>query len=289
MVDWLKEYITAEQIAVAELVLLAVISILFGILFYLIVSQSEKRVKKNDGKYVERMLASTGDYMEKFGKYEQTKLFLSQYGANYMMGRHVAPEEYGLINIALALLFGLFGSINFGILGLVIGLVVGFFLLKVLLILSNQSDNDKILYDMKGIYDTLKMKTEGGMFLTAALSECYKVARNKRLKTALHEMQSEIIAKRDIPQAVENFNVKFKNKYIDTFCVIIRQSLESGKTVEILKDMSDQLTEMQKAINVKIKAKLEAQINAVQMMIYVGLLIMIVYSLIMFVSEFSLI
>ena len=58
--------------------------------------------------------------------------------------------------------------------------------------------------------------------------------------------------------------------------------------VEILEDMSGQLTEMQKAINVKTKAKLESQISAVQMMIYIGLLILIVYSLLMSISEFSL-
>ena len=288
MIDWLSKNISAGQIAIAELFLILVACILFAILFIKIVVRSENQVKKNNGKYVERMLASTGSYMERIGKYENTKLFLSQYGANFMMGRYVAPEEYGLMNLMLAAIGGLFGVLNYGFIGMVLGALFGFYLLKILLIISNHADNEKILYDMKGIYDTLKMKTEGGMFLTSSLQECYKIARNRRLKAALYEMQSEMIAKSDIADAVEKFNVKFKNKQIDTFCVIIRQSLESGKTVEILRDMSDQLTETQKAINIKVKGRLETQISAIQMMIYVGLLVLIVYSLLMSVGEFSL-
>lgn len=288
MVEWLSTYVTVEQIALASFVTMVIAVILFAVMFIMITRRSEMNVKKNNGKYVERMLLSTENYMEKTGRYEEAKLFLSQYGANYLFGRYMAPEEYGLLNVALAIIIGLFGGINYGLIGLVAGTILGFNLLKIFIMVSNHADNEKILYDMKGIYDTLKMKTSGGMFLTGALQECYKIARNKRLKTALYEMQKEIIAKNDIPEAIENFNVKFKNKYIDTFCVIIKQSLESGKAVEILEDMSGQLTEMQKAINVKTKAKLESQISAVQMMIYIGLLILIVYSLLMSISEFSL-
>jgi pilus assembly protein TadC len=140
---------------------------------------------------------------------------------------------------------------------------------------------------MKGVYDTLKIKTEGGMFFISALQECYKNARNKRLKDGLRELHNEIVTKSDINAAVDNFNVKFKNKYIDTFCVIIKQALESGKSVEILRDMSDQLADMQEAINVKYQNKLEAQINVIQIMIYIGIVGVCVYGLVMSMNGFS--
>ena len=288
LMDWIKSIVTVEQIVVAKFIVTIILSLYFFIVFFVMVKRIEHTVKKNNGKYVERMLSSTGVYMEKMGKYNETKLFLSQYGANYMMGRPVAPEEYTLLNLFFALIFSLLGMLNFGLLGMILGAFIGFHILKWLLLISNKSDNEKILFDMKVIYDTLKIKTEGGMFLTAALQECYKNARNRRLKEALLEMHNEIITKSNVSDAVEKFNLKFKNKYIDTFCIIIKQSLESGKTVEILKDMSEQLAEMQQTINLKAKNKLDAQIQAVQLLIYVAILVLCIYGLMMSMSEFTL-
>ena len=288
LMDWIKSIVTVEQIVVAKFIVTIILSLYFFIVFFVMVKRIEHTVKKNNGKYVERMLSSTGVYMEKMGKYNETKLFLSQYGANYMMGRPVAPEEYTLLNLFFALIFSLLGMLNFGLLGMILGAFIGFHILKWLLLISNKSDNEKILFDMKVIYDTLKIKTEGGMFLTAALQECYKNARNRRLKEALLEMHNEIITKSNVTDAVEKFNLKFKNKYIDTFCIIIKQSLESGKTVEILKDMSEQLAEMQQTINLKAKNKLDAQIQAIQLLIYVAILVLCIYGLMMSMSEFTL-
>lgn len=288
LMDWIKSIVTIEQIVFAKFIVTIILSLYFFIVFFVMVKRTEYAVKKNNGKYVERMLSSTGVYMEKMGKYNETKLFLSQYGANYMMGRPVAPEEYTLLNLFFALIFSLLGMLNFGLLGMILGAFVGFHILKWLLLISNKSDNEKILFDMKVIYDTLKIKTEGGMFLTAALQECYKNARNRRLKEALQEMHNEIITKSNVSDAVEKFNLKFKNKYIDTFCIIIKQSLESGKTVEILKDMSEQLAEMQQTINLKAKNKLDAQIQAIQLLIYVAILVLCIYGLMMSMSEFTL-
>lgn len=286
--DWIENIITVEQIAFAKFIVAIIIALYFAIVFFTIIRRTERTVKKNNGKYVERMLSGTEMYIEKMGKYNETKLFLSQYGANYIMGRPVAPEEYVLLNLFFATIFSLLGMLNFGLIGMILGVVAGYNTLKCLLLISNKADNEKILFDMKVIYDTLKIKTQGGMFLTAAIQECYKNARNRRLKEALLEMHSEIITKSNISDAVEKFNLKFKNKYIDTFCVIIKQSLESGKTVEILKDMSEQLAEMQQAINLKAKNKLDAQIQAIQLLIYTAIMVLCVYGLMMSMSEFTL-
>lgn len=287
MLQWINEHFTMNQISLITFVFSIIAAIIYILLFCCILKRNEQRIKKNDGKYVEKMLLSAGNYIEKSGKTEKIKLFLSQYGANYMMGRFVAPEEYMLINLFIGIILCVLGAVNFGIIGCVVGGWIGFNALKWLLILSNDADNKKILYDMKGVYDTLKIKTEGGMFLTSAIQECYKNARNARLKKALMEMHHELIAKSDVQVAVENLNIKFKNKYIDTFCVIIKQSLESGKTVDILHDMSEQLADMQEAINTKIKSKLEAQITVIQLLIYVAIIGISIYGLFMSMKEFA--
>lgn len=116
----------------------------------------------------------------------------------------------------------------FGMVGSFLALA-GFFIPDIYAKVSNNSDNEKILLDIRGIFDTIRIKTEGGMFLTSAIMECYKNTRNRRLKQALFEMNAQIIAKNDIRETVDVFNSKFKNKYIDTLCVILKQSLEAGK------------------------------------------------------------
>ena len=47
----------------------------------------------------------------------------------------------------------------------------------------------------------------------------------------------KIVIKNDIESAVIEFNKCFENSYIDTLCVTIKQSLESGKSVQILEDL----------------------------------------------------
>ena len=123
------------------------------------------------------------------------------------------------------------------------------------------------------------------MFLTSAIVECYKNTRNRRLKKALYEMSGQIIAKNDLAETIDAFNLKFKNKYIDNLCIILKQALDSGKTVEIMQSIQDQLTDMQDAVNLQIKNKLSAKVTAIMLLIFAVTMTLAVAGSLMAVSN----
>ena len=212
-------------------------------------------------------------------KYDSIQKFLSTKGATYMFGEAANPVNYMLIKILVLLLLFMVGMSLEGILvGALFG-VTGFFLPDILLTVSNSSDNDAMLEDIKCVYDTLRIQTKAGVFLTASLSECYLAVRNRRLKSALLELTNDISTRREIDDALERFNEKFDCGQIDIFCIVIRQSMESGRSVKVLEDLSLQMNDLQRAINMKEKEALDRKVQIIELLIFMGLLAVTVYSL----------
>ena len=212
-------------------------------------------------------------------KYDSIQKFLSTKGATYMFGEAANPVNYMLIKILVLLLLFMVGmSLEGIIVGALLGLT-GFFLPDILLTVSNSSDNDAMLEDIKCVYDTLRIQTKAGVFLTASLSECYLAVRNRRLKSALLELTNDISTRREIDDALERFNEKFDCGQIDIFCIVIRQSMESGRSVKVLEDLSLQMNDLQRAINMKEKEALDRKVHIIELLIFMGLLAVTVYSL----------
>lgn len=215
--------------------------------------------------------------------YENRKLYLSRMGINYRLGKEVLPEEYLLLQLLSGSVCGLLAMILFGLPG-ILGLPIGFFLPGFVFENMNDKDNQRILNEVKGIYDTIQIKTQGGMFLTSAITECYRNTRNKRLKKALLEMSGQIIAKNNLTETIDEFNMKFKNKYIDNLCIILKQSLDSGKTVEIMESIQDQLSDMQEAVNLQTRNRLESRVMLEMVLVFIILIFICVFVSLMSIS-----
>jgi len=211
--------------------------------------------------------------------YESIQKYLNSKGAVYMFGEAATPVTYMLIKVILAVLF-LLAGISLG--GFLVGLlfaVVSFFFPDILLTISNAADNDAMLNDIKCIYDTLRIQTKAGVFLTSSLSECYLAVRHGRLKSALLELTNDISTRREVEDALERFNEKFDCGQIDIFCIVIKQSLESGRSVKVLEDLSMQMNDLQHAINLKEKEALDRKVQIVELLIFIGLLAVTLYAL----------
>lgn len=205
--------------------------------------------------------------------------FLKTRGAVYMFGEMATPVTFLLIKLLAFLLLFMVGiSFNSVPVGLILG-VVGFFMPDILLNVSNSMDNDTMLSDIKCIYDTLRIQTKAGVFLSASLCECYLAVKNRRLKSALLELTNDISTRREIDDALERFNEKFDFGQIDIFCIVIRQSMESGRSVKVLEDLSLQMNDLQRAINMKEKEALDRKVQVIELMLFIGLLAVTVYSL----------
>lgn len=211
---------------------------------------------------------------------ESIRKYLEAAGATYMFGKAATPAVFVMLKFIAAMLL-CFLALKLHTGGYLVFLltVVGFFLPELLLNVSDYFDNEAILPDMKKIYDTLRIQTKAGVFLDDALSECYLAAKNRRLKSALLELTTEISIKKNIEEALDHFNGKFRNEQIRTFCMVINQAQDSGKSSQLLKDLSDQMKDLQHAINLKHREALERKVQIIELLIFVGLLAVTVYCL----------
>ncbi|MBL4932276.1 type II secretion system F family protein [Clostridium paridis] len=262
-----------QLIKIATFVFMIIISVICFILVKGIFTHkwlSKIDLKKADGKFKES---------EKYiAFYKNIEKHLKQMGFKEIFGKDVTPTEFMLVKIVLALVFSV-GVLNQGILWSIALGIIAYFLPDVLIRIGNSVDNEEILPDLKRVYDTLRIQTKAGVFLTMSLTECYLSVKTPRLKKALLELNSYILTKSDIDEAVEDFNSKFKSPYIDTFCIVIKQSVSSGKTVEILEDLSEQISDIQDAINLKLAERVKAKLQFQQLLIYIGVIAIVVYSM----------
>lgn len=266
-----------EHIVFMKHILLFIIPvILFFILMKSRWKESASKVSDAGNDFVGRILKKS---KLNYFQYDSIETFLNTKGAVYMFGTIANPVIYMLIKtLAFLLLFMTGVSIGGFALAFLLG-ITGFFLPDVLLTVSNSADNDAMLGDIKCIYDTLRIQTKAGVFLSASLSECYLAVRNRRLKSALLELTNDISTRRDIVDALERFNEKFDCGQIDIFCIVIRQSMESGRSVKVLEDLSLQMNDLQHAINMKEKEALDRKVQVIELLIFIGLLAVTVYSL----------
>lgn len=208
--------------------------------------------------------------------YDRISTFILSRGVVYMSNGTIDTVKYVVIKVGVAIFLAVVFMQLHPLLAIP-GLVLGFLLPDFVVTQSDKGDNAKMSLDIKNIYDSLRIQTKAGVFLTESLSECYLIVKNRRLKKALLQLTNEIVAQSDIIMAVEAFNSKFNNRYIDEFCIIMKQSLESGRTVKLLEDISEQLTDMQAAINLKEKERLQRRLMLGQILVYAGILIMSIY------------
>ncbi len=266
-----------EQINLFQLLLLIASSILL-IFFCLKFQWKENVVKAGDAgiDFAGRILKKS---KVSYFKYETIQNFLNSKGAVFIFGDLATPVTYMILKTLLMLLAFLAGmSEESALIGIIAG-IFGFFVPDILLNISNNVDNDTMLSDIRCIYDTLRIQTKAGVFLSVSLSECYLAVRNGRLKSALLELTNDINTRRDIDDALERFNQKFDFGQIDIFCIVIRQSMESGKSVKVLEDLSMQMNDLQRAINLREKEALDKKVQILELLIFVGLIAVTVYSL----------
>ena len=266
-----------EQVLVFKNILLIILPVLLVIIVMNIDwKENLSKAGESGADFVGRILKKS---KLNYFNFHSIQKFLKTRGAVYMFGEMATPVTFLLVKLLAFLLLFMVG-ISFDSIpaGLILG-VIGFFLPDILLNVSNSIDNDTMLSDIKCIYDTLRIQTKAGVFLSASLCECYLAVNNRRLKIALLELTNDISTRREIDDALERFNEKFDFGQIDIFCIVIRQSMESGRSVKVLEDLSLQMNDLQRAINMKEKEALDRKVQVIELMLFIGLLAVTVYSL----------
>ena len=212
-----------------------------------------------------------------FLDYERLKGFLERNGAAFHFGRWIGPINYTAIRLVLAgagLLLGSFYEMWLGVI-----LTVLFFILPDMMVTwMNSRDNDRMLPELKLIYNAIAMQIKSGVHVTDALAECYSSVQEGRLREALFTLSGDIVMQADVEKALERFQGKFENRYVDALCITVLQALESGQAVELLSDISEQIKDMEVAIMGRKKSSLDRRITFYQLGILSAILVVVLYA-----------
>ena len=213
---------------------------------------------------------------------EELEEFLKAYGAE-TMNELVMYRSAGHFLLSSGLSGFLFCAlcVRWQWLAGVLGFIVGIFFPAMILYMSNERDNEMILKDLKWLYETISVQLQAGLPIQQALSESEGLIKNKRLKSALGKLAKRLIKGEDMTMSLADFENSFRNRYVSSFCLILRQMQDSGYAVKLLDDIRLQIEEMERIQLHKKKEALEMQLQAFQMLLFIGVLVLIMYGCIL--------
>lgn len=209
--------------------------------------------------------------------YRTTKELLGKNGADFHFGKWVQPTSWLAMQVVIA-------SVGFVVgfqLSIVLGAtfaVVGFFLPGLLMRYLNYRDNERMLPEIKLIYNGLEMQLQAGVYVTDALTEMYAGVQDVRLRQALLDLAGAVTVKADVYEALEQFQRRFDNRYIDALCITLLQAMESGQAVELLRDIAEQVKDMEVSVMGRKKAALDRSITFYQLGILAAVLGIVLYA-----------
>lgn len=209
--------------------------------------------------------------------YRKSMKWLTRNGASFHYGRWINPIRFLAMRIVLAglgLLIGGEFAVGYGVL---LGMIL-YWLPGWLLVYLNRQDNVRFLPEIKLIYHALEIRIRAGVYVTDALAECYGSVTERRLQSALLDLAGDIVMKADIFGALERFQAKFDNRYIDSLCITILQACESGQAVELLGDIGEQLKDMETVVMNRKKSSLDRSVTFYQLAILGAVLLVIIYA-----------
>lgn len=214
---------------------------------------------------------------KKMAWYQRSMIWLERNGGSFHYGKWVNPLRFMSLRFVLAAIcLWAFSTwrLEYGLLACVVSYMLPTLLLQYL----NGQDNVKMLPEIKLIYHALEMQIRGGVYVTDAMAECYGSVKEKRLRQALLELAGDIVMKADVYEALNRFQGKFDNRYVDSLCITLSQALESGQAVELLSDISEQIKDMEMTLLERKKAALDRRITFYQLGILAAVLGVVLYA-----------
>lgn len=209
--------------------------------------------------------------------YGRTSCWLQKKGADIHFGSWMQPGVWLGMRIVLGIAGFAVGTIWSVWAGILLALIL-YEIPHILMLYLNNRDNEKMLPEIKLIYHALEIQIRAGVYVADALTECYAGVQEKRLRQALLDLAGAIAMKADIYEALEKFQEKFDNRYIDALCITILQTLESGQALELLGDIAEQVRDMEVFVLNRKKGALDRSVTFYQLGILAAMLGMVLYA-----------
>ncbi|MCM1112794.1 MAG: hypothetical protein NC399_06025 [Muribaculum sp.] len=222
------------------------------------------------------------------GWYRRTQEWLVKKGAAYHFGSWLHPVSWLVLKLSLAFIGWIIGM-QIALWSMIPAAAVMYILPDLLVRYLDYRDNERLLPELKLVYHGLEMQIRAGVYVTDALAECYAGVREERLKRALLDLAGSVTVKADVYEALNRFQSQFDNRYIDTLCITLLQALESGKAVELLADIAEQVKDMEVSVMGRKKGALDRSVTFYQLGILAAVLGIVLYACMtqMFAAAFT--
>lgn len=212
-----------------------------------------------------------------FLDYRKLQDYLERCGAAYHFGSWIGPVSFVALRLSMGGIGLLLGSRYQLWVGIILA-VICYWFPDILLTWMNSRDNEKLLPEIKLVYNAMAMQIKAGVYVTDALAECYGSVQDGRLRKALFALSGDIAMKADVEEALERFQGKFDNRYIDSLCITILQALESGQAVDLLADIAEQIKDMEVSLMSRKKSSLDRSITFYQLGVLTAILVVVLYA-----------
>lgn len=188
--------------------------------------------------------------------YEVIEAKLKSHGYKFYY-KGIMPSDYITRKIYFAICGAMIGLVIFRVLGLITGLVIGYYIIDIVTEYRNRKDNVELIDDVRIIMAAMRIQGSANIYITDIITECYYEVSNKRLKKALLELTGEIRAKEDINDAIDRLNEKFDSRYIKSLCTVIKQLFKSGKSSNMIEYINKHMLALQREMITKERAIVE--------------------------------
>lgn len=209
--------------------------------------------------------------------YGRTEEWLRKKGADYHFGVWMQPPVWIGLRIAMGGL-GFFAGLTLSVWMGIAAAAALYFCPGILLRFLNSRDNERMLPEIRLIYHALELQIRAGVYVVDALTECYAGVQENRMRSALLDLAGAIAMKADIYDALEQFQGRFDNRYIDALCITVLQALESGHAIELLGDIAEQVKDMESAVLSRKKGALDRSVTFYQLGILAAVLGVVLYA-----------
>lgn len=267
------------------LLFVVMFSIIQGIVYLIKGTTPAKEAKKTIGK------VRHSSVLTKFAAEKQIEL--KKMGAGVLLKDQMTVSQWYMFKTLMAATFGM---ITFFIVGemmdssagkplMIVATVAGWFFLDLILRLQNKSSNDEMMPDIMEMSRSVLYGKRGGQYIADALRDSVIVVENKRLKTALMKLRSELDSGRSLDSCLDELEMSFSNGEISSFCTVIKSLQSTGQVDEALRTLESNIEREQVSVNKKRCIVLEQKTMMYVVFIAMDILAMILYCIVMKLLE----
>ena len=269
------------------LLFLIAFSLVQGIVYLIKGTTPAKEAKKKLAK------VKSSSVVTKFVSEKQIEL--KKMGAGVLLKDQMTVSQWYMFKALMAAAFGFISYIILcGVMELSVGKyitgiasVAGWFFLDLLLRLQNKASNDEMMPDICEMSRSVLYGKRGGQYIADALKDSVIVVENKRLKTALMKLRSELDSGRSLDSCLDELEMSFSNGEISAFCTVIKSLQSTGQVDEALKTLESNIEREQVSVNKKRCMLLEKKTMMYVIFIAMDILAMILYCIIVKLVELT--